>query len=319
MWLATSVNSTNNLAYSYDGINWTAITGQTLGTNKIIWYANKWISSSGAYSSDGLTWTSSGVTGFTITAADMTCSSGLALAMANGQMIYSYDGLTWTTNTSQPSITGAIYNGSIWVAGTWAPTASGHSTLLYSYDGLTWTDSPTSNTIFPQGAYTGESGFAWNGIVFVALVGATSNVLGYSYDGITWYASANGNSIISGAGNQVGNVTFNGQYFVVLGTDSPNLFGYSLDGITWYSSSSGNTLFTSTSGVDIASRNVLPLLPERIIPGPTGATGPGAPAANVSYTPGNSAYWNGSPTTVQGAIDRLAAKVYALSGNVAIP
>jgi len=310
MWLAISLNSTNNLAYSYDGITWTAITGQTLGTNKIIWYANKWISSTGAYSSDGFTWTSTGVTGFTINAADMTCSSGLALAMANGQMIYSYNGLTWTTNTSQPSISAAIYNGSIWVAGTWAPAASGHSTLLYSYDGLTWTDSATSNTIFPQGAYTAASGFAWNGTVFVALVGPTSNVLGYSYDGIVWYASTNGNSVISGAGNQVGNVVYNGRYFVVLGTDSPNLLGYSADGIIWTSSSSGNTLFTSTSGVDIASKNVLPLLPSADVQ---------SPASYVVYTPGNSAHWNGSPTTAQGAIDRLAAKVYALSGNVAIP
>ncbi len=45
------------------------------------------------------------------------------------------------------------------------------------------------------------------------------------------------------------------------------------------------------------------------------------PAASSStYTPGNAAHWAGAaPSTEQQALDRLAAQVYSLGGNTAIP
>lgn len=43
-------------------------------------------------------------------------------------------------------------------------------------------------------------------------------------------------------------------------------------------------------------------------------------AATSTITVGNATHWAGSaPTTIQAAIDRLAAQVYALGGNTAIP
>jgi hypothetical protein len=62
MWIAVG-NGTNAIAYSYDGISWTGITGTTIFTTSygITWNGNMWVvvgngTHSIAYSYNGLNW-----------------------------------------------------------------------------------------------------------------------------------------------------------------------------------------------------------------------------------------------------------------------
>ena len=69
------------------------------------------------------------------------------------------------------------------------------NTIAYSPDGITWTASANGNSIF--GATQYGVGIAWNGTIWVAVGGTTTNKIGYSSDGITWTVSASGNSIFT--------------------------------------------------------------------------------------------------------------------------
>ena len=211
-------SGTNRLAYSADGITWSASTsGNTVFTTyclAVAWNGTQWV----------------------------------AGGLGTNQLAYSTDGITWTASTSGNGVlTSGCYavawNGTRWVAG-----GEGTNRLAYSADGITWTASTSGNAVFTTYCLA----VAWNGTQFVA-VGSGTNQLAYSTDGITWTASTSGNAVIT---DSCYAVAWNGTRWVA-GGNGTNQLAYSSDGITWTASTSGNALFTN-SCLAVASTRVLP-------------------------------------------------------------
>ena len=223
---------TNPIAYSYNGINWLASTtssGNALATGFNVAWGQKYfvavgtgttgVTSTVAYSTDGITWTGLGVTimGSGGSIYGITCGGTrwvLCGSTSVGQttVYYANDPIlaaNWTTATGTPGFPGTstMYTVSygfypnivvglntsnlanVFVLGMSSSTAGYRS--YYSLDnGVTWTQSSGVNgnadSIFTNILY----GITWTGKRFVG-VGTTgaNGVIGYSYNGRTWYAT----------------------------------------------------------------------------------------------------------------------------------
>ncbi len=95
-------------------------------------------------STDGTTWTVSGISGFNTTEGKQVAFNGYYwIAVGLGGFIYkSTDGLAWTSHNSvQTNTYTIIWNGLYWIAG-----GDGTSTIVISQDGETWTSA--SGTLF---------------------------------------------------------------------------------------------------------------------------------------------------------------------------
>ena len=272
------------------------------------------------YSSDGITWTQS-TSGSTLIAAKVNASYSLkSLAYGNGLfvfasrvVIYSVDGITWTEAASGTSAigTGNVYavcwNGSFFL-GVGAGMGGGANTgvLIRSTDGATWT-SPSVNI-----SGGGVTDITWNQQRFVIGYYQGPSPYMYSTDGLTW-SSGTGSSFPNGFSY----VTWNGTYFIGVGNINGSTYRahYSTDGITWSRSTSGESGLAAP--LTVASKNVLPFTPANLVyVGPVGPTGPTGPS---SYIPATSGNWVAPvPTTLAGAIDRIAAAVSTLRTS-AIP
>jgi hypothetical protein len=224
-------------------------------------------------------------------------------------------------------------NGVVFVASAGGSQAN----IAYSYDGNTWFNSTSGTTIFlDAGATIGCSGF-----MFVAaagsISGSTTGVLAYSYDGINWTKSTQGSALLASLGNYVGirGFTWNGTYWIGCIASGSN-FGiiYSTDGITW------TRIANSYYAIKVASRHTAPFIGDNISgnfqASPTGPTGLGSPSSyflnttsrnlfqyrgtgwtgiynSNNYTPAVAGNWTGAaPTTLTGALDRVAAALVSL-------
>jgi hypothetical protein len=142
------------MAYSTDGISWTAVTDSTFGTSTIY----------------GITY-----------------ASGKFVAVgASGKMAYSTNGTTWTavtTSTFSSTVYGITYGGTSGKEKFIAVGNSGISSyqIAYSTDGVTWTRVSQS---FYGGLSGGLNSVAWGGNKFVAV--AASGVMYFSLDGTYW-------------------------------------------------------------------------------------------------------------------------------------
>jgi hypothetical protein len=180
----------------------------------------------------------------------------------------------------------------------------GTNTMGYSTDGITWAADISGSAMFTNRCWA----VAWNGSQWVA-GGEGTNRLAYSYDGINWTGSTSGNALITTA---VQTVAWNGTYWLAGGAGT-NQLAYSSDGITWTASTSGSAIITNTC-YGVASRRVLPNV--GTTPVNVGATGPTGPTGPVpyAYTPSTPGDWAGAdPTTIQEALDRIAAVLTANS------
>ena len=91
------------MAYSIDGITWTAVADSTFGSSYIqsICYGNGKFVAGGykgkmAYSSDGVTWTAVADSTFSYDIYSICYGNGKFVAGGSGKMAYSTDGVTWT-------------------------------------------------------------------------------------------------------------------------------------------------------------------------------------------------------------------------------
>jgi hypothetical protein len=242
---------TNNLAYSYDGIIWSASTNgnglmsdsvTTVEYNGSMWVAGGTINNNRlGYSTDGITWSASTngntIFGGSVLALCWNGSIWVVGGRGGNTLGYSTDGITWSASTNSNTIFNSgvfsiCWNGSIFVAGGFSTNALGYST-----DGITWSASTNGNDVFDI-----THDVAWNGTMFVA-AGRGENSLGYSYDGLIWSASTNGNTIFVPAEYGLG-LSWNGSMWVASGGINNNRLAYSTDGITWSASTNGNTIFT---------------------------------------------------------------------------
>ena len=237
-------SGTNQLAYSIDGITWTASTSGnavfTTRCNALGWNGTKFVAGGEgtnqlAYSSDGITWTAStsGNAVFTTRCNTVAWSGTKWVAGGEGtnQLAYSSDGETWTASTSGNGVFTSFcwavaWNGTKWVAG-----GQGTNQLAYSSDGETWTASTSGNEVFTSKCRA----VAWNGTKWVA-GGSGTNRLAYSSNGETWTGSTSGTAVFT---TECYAVAWNGTRWVAGGSEN-NRLAYSSDGETWTASTSGN-------------------------------------------------------------------------------
>ena len=241
-WVA-GVSGTYKLAYSTDGMNWSATTnGDTIfiyaGRCNAVAYGNSmWVAggystdmlegnNTVAYSTDGMAWTvsTSGSNILTDSCKAVGYGNGLWVAGGSGTntIIYSEDGMTWTTSTNGISIISdcltVAYGNGLWVAG-----GAGTYTLAYSTDGITWTGSSSGTSIFTASCRAVSYNGKW-------IAGGPGSTVAYSTDGMTWgsVVTVPITSIVQGVGSRsmgtarVAQTTFNNDYYDPSGTVIPN-------------------------------------------------------------------------------------------------
>jgi len=139
--------ASKRIAYSTDGITWTAISDSTFGTfniNAIAYGSGKFIaghSGQMAYSTDGITWTAVGDSTFGTSEIKAIAYGGGKFIAAgdSGKMAYSADGITWTavsdsTFGTSTTINAIAYGNGKFIAG------GDSGKMAYSADGgVTWT------------------------------------------------------------------------------------------------------------------------------------------------------------------------------------
>jgi hypothetical protein len=183
--------SASNIAYSPDGLNWTAVSNTTW-SNTIAWGSGKFVKGSAVgllyYSSDGISWTK---------VADEDNPFGIysiyAIAYEGGKfvagdegghMATSPDGVTWTAVTNSTFGTSDIraiaYGGGKFVA------VGDNGKTAYSADGATWT-AITSTAFDYQLVYQNQTYTVQYDIEAIAYGGGKFVVGGE--DGRMWYSS----------------------------------------------------------------------------------------------------------------------------------
>jgi hypothetical protein len=268
MWVAGGTG-TNTLAYSADGINWTASPSPFISQHclTVAWDGSLWIAggisdtSTGqiSYSYDGINW-QDGSSPFITIATSVAWNGSIWVAGGYGDdsgtittIATSPDGTTWTASPStvvSHQVNSITWNGSLWYA------ANNNGTMASSPDGVVWTTIPSATTVLGSSNFTvcarrilpnlGKSELKQ----YVPLT-VTNNFTiaggqpsAYSYDGLTWYTSKD--IYGSGTPGYVFCVAWNGILWVAGGydTDGVGRLGYSSDGINWTNSTSGTALFT---------------------------------------------------------------------------
>ena len=224
--------ASTSMAYSTDGITWTAVTSSVFSDvafGNVVFEGGKFfVYGSGriASSTDGVNWTRAVDDQFNrqdiqgIRYVD----GKYVLALYDGRIAHSVDGVTWTmlarTNLYN------IRDGSLRYAGgklfaVWGVT--GHNRRLsYSEDaGITWTNIAT----ILGGGYVTNSAIAYGDGKFV--VGGEEGKMAYSTDGcITWTTVEDSTF----GGSNIRYIAYSGGKFVAVGGGK---IAYSVDGVTW--------------------------------------------------------------------------------------
>ena len=245
-----AVGDDGNMAYSADGIKWTAIEDPGFGSsnnriNNIIWGNDKFVAVGGAsttpkvaYSSDGISWTCTTLDS-SHPRTDIAWGNGTFVVVGSDQIMYSRDGISWTKVTDTKFGGSDTIHGIAWGGGKFVALGNsdgrGLNYMAYSTDGTIWTgvEPPTfkdSTTWELSG-----NGIAWGGNKFVA-VGKMAST-GHSEDGINWKAVRLDD--IFGEYNAINGVAWGGNRFVAVG--DKDTIAFSPDGITWTKAS--NTPF----------------------------------------------------------------------------
>lgn len=234
-WIATG-SGTNTIAYSYNGFNWTGVSGFSSIGFGVVWVGTRWIAGGDGtnkllWSANGQTWSSTGVTAsiFTTQTNGVACNyskpsvniqhptllfGSTASTFAN-TMAYTMDGISrhrpLGVNIFSTRGNGAFWNGTIWVA-----VGSGTNTLAWSNDGINWAGLGTG--IFSAAG----RGVCWNGTVWVAVGEGSSFNMAYSFDGKVWNGIPN---TFSTRGNAV---CWNGAYFGAVGEGTSSFISFTI-------------------------------------------------------------------------------------------
>jgi hypothetical protein len=242
-FVATTTNTTNNIIYSTDGVDWTNLTvpSSTSGYRTIS-YGNSlyvvWANSGGgnattyATSSNGTTWThrtlsATGVNSMSASAF----GNGTFIAIVSGTSVAvsSTNGTTWTVRSMPASQnwTSAAYGN-----GTFFAHSNGTTNTATSSNGITWT-ARTSPEAFQKVTFA-------NGL-FVATSYAVNTNVYTSSDGITWTAR----TLPFNGTNAGAKRVFGGGNIFVVYVQNSGLIATSPDGNTWTQRSGGTQNWTS--------------------------------------------------------------------------
>lgn len=169
IWVAVGYNSTGNphIYYSYDGLTWVGASGTFFDGygSGVDWNGSRWVAvgnDSGdnvvATSTDGITWTQSGITGsFTgVNALDVVWNGKMWVMTGLGTttFYYSTDGLTWLAGSG--TMFSSYGSGLAWNGLKWVAVGTTTNSILTSTDGINW--SSTGIT----GAFAGGRGIGTN-------------------------------------------------------------------------------------------------------------------------------------------------------------
>jgi len=210
-------SNTNDIAFSYDGINWTT-NNINMGAQGISDYAygdGRWVIVGGigriSHSVDGETWTSIPVGTANNTSTTLQGYQGLRIVYGNGRF---------------------VINGR-------------EGIMAHSANGTNWTRinaGTVDNSTSTFGTTTTIERVAYGNGRFVAV--GWSGRIAYSDNGINWVAVTN-----SPLGTQpIRNIAFGDDRFVIVGDNGR--IAYSDDGINWTAVPSGTTYGTSTFGTN---------------------------------------------------------------------
>jgi hypothetical protein len=235
------------------GVNWTAVTNSTFGTNTIsaiAWGNGKFVAGvldygKMAYSADGITWTAVANSTFpsyrSINAIAYGNDKFVAVGGGDtyGKMAYSVDGITWTAvtitifdDTYNNSINAIAYGNGKFVAG------GGRGQMAYSTDGVNWT--AVTNSAFGT---SNIMAIAWGNGKFGAV--GRDNKMAYSTDGITWTAVTD--SKINATGDQIDSIAWGNGKFVAGATGVGVIMAYSADGVNWTAISNTYNIIGTTA------------------------------------------------------------------------
>jgi len=210
---------TNTLAYSYDGINWSASTSGNnafsggksicIGWNGLYWLAGGYGANYISISTDGINWSglngSSTFTGMcsAILWTGSTWIAGGTSSSNTGIIAYSINnGSSWTT-VSCPitqAVTGFASNQQTIVAIGYTSSLGTGNTLAYSTDiyGTSWTGIGT--TVFNDASGAWMPTVKWSNNKFVAFsYDSGNNRIAYSFNGSKWNISSNVQTIMTTA------------------------------------------------------------------------------------------------------------------------
>ena len=196
-----AVGGSGKMAYSDDGITWTAVEDSTFGTSFNTIYAIAY--GGGKFVAGG----------------------------ANGEMAYSDDGVTWTAvedrtiweytdngSTNNAHIYAIAYGNNKWVAG------GTYGKMAFSADGVTWT---AVSSPFPKDMFTIIQGIVYGGGKFVAVSSDPEHNIAYSANGENWTAVPLTSSNIHGG---IVDIAYGYNRFVAAYGEG---IVYSTNGISW--------------------------------------------------------------------------------------
>jgi hypothetical protein len=246
-----------NVAYSLNGINWTAYAISAISTNVVnglVWTGTTWVL--GVQGSPRIMYTTSPVP---TAAANWVSSSsaGTLFASANVNSLTYGNGIVVAGLSASPWLAWSTNNGVTWAAGTgtlfstncgvvyfggtrFLAGGSGTNQMMTSTDGKAWTAVSSGNSAFT----TSVIGLGYNGSVWLA-GGTGTNTLAYSMNGGTTWVGLGTSIFTSGATA----FSWNGLQWNAGGSGGAT-FGFSKDGINWTTSS---TIITG-SVLGLASR-----------------------------------------------------------------
>jgi hypothetical protein len=240
-------SGTNDIAVSYDGINWFASASPSANVTSINCIAHNgsvWVvgtTNSGStgsiyYSADGVTWISAYSTSSSVSRLKHNGNMFVAFS-SSGEAAYSYDGGNWLAGSityavaSPTSISEIGWNGVYWlVGGNGTHTTNQH--VWKSYDGINWTGIATVTstsiyTIFWTGKFWFLSGITSSGVF---------KAISTNFDGTSWNVDTTGLDAVS--------IAYNGKVFVAASDATSDAISWSYDAINWNSLGNG-TIFKS--------------------------------------------------------------------------
>jgi len=250
LWVASG-GGINQLAYSIDGINWTASTSGnsvfTSYTSKVA-YGNFWVAvgvSSGTnimgYSYDAINWTAStsGNAIFTSNIIGLAYGNGVWVATGEGtnQLAYSTDGINWTASTSGNSVITNVCFNVAYANGVWVAVGYGANMIATSSDGINWTGRGNPFTYYARAIAYGNGrwvagGFGDNGMYYSDNNGENWNQI-------------NSSPFPAPSSQCLGVAYGNGRW--VAGGFGANRVVFSDDGTNWSGSGSGNSILSGLS------------------------------------------------------------------------
>jgi hypothetical protein len=233
-------NNNSRMAYSTDGVTWTAATGSPIRgrIRNIAYGGGKFVAVTGGstvfYSEDGVTWTEGGPPNqYDVPLISIAYGGGKFVLGGHwwAPMWHSEDGVTWNGmanyifSDKDSAVIGLAYGGGKFIA------VGNKAEMGYSTDGVTWTaieQSPFGEPEAVDIAY-GSGKFVAVSSKYVEADDVWDNKMAYSADGITWTAIEQS---VFGEDDPLRSIAYGGGKFVAVGAWDGKM-AYSADGVTW--------------------------------------------------------------------------------------